>query len=441
MTRTRCAAALAALLAVAGPARADILPYPHTTETLPNGLKVILVPMRSPGLVSYYTVVRTGSRDEVEPGKSGFAHFFEHMMFRGTKKYPDYDRVITGIGAAFNASTNSESTVYFVNCASDDLEQVVDLESDRFQHLSYDEPAFQTEAGAVYGEYRKSITNPLGLLDEKLRELAFDVHTYKHTTIGFERDIKAMPQGYAYSLAFFDRFYRPDNTILLVVGAIDPERTLALIRRYYGDWKPGYVAPRIPAEPPQTKERTGTVAYPGQTLPILDIAYRGDAFDPGSRRFAAALLLGQLAFGETSALYQRLYLDERRVETLTGTVPPLRDPGLFEVYAEVRVAEDVPAVRDAIYAAIATFASTPVDPKRLDDAKRRFRYQFLMSLDSPARVAVALARYVALTGGTEALDRLMATVEQVTAADLIDAARTYYAPERRTVVVLTGTAS
>ena len=128
-----------------------IFPYAVHKETLPNGFTAVLIPMESPGLVAYYSVVRTGSRDEVEPGKSGFAHFFEHMMFRGTKKYPAsvYDSVITSIGADANASTTDDFTVYHLNFAKEDLEKVVEMESDRFQNLFYEKSAFQTEAGAV----------------------------------------------------------------------------------------------------------------------------------------------------------------------------------------------------------------------------------------------------------------------------------------------------
>lgn len=118
----------------------SLFPYKHHTETLPNGLKVIMVPMESPGLVAYYSVVRTGSRDEVEPGKSGFAHFFEHMMFRGTKKYPGpvYDSLITSIGANANAYTTDDYTAYHLNFAKEDLERVIELEGDRFQNLYYE---------------------------------------------------------------------------------------------------------------------------------------------------------------------------------------------------------------------------------------------------------------------------------------------------------------
>ncbi len=134
-----------------------VFPYETNTSILDNGMKVILIPMESPGLVSYYTVVRTGSRDEWEPGKSGFAHFFEHMMFRGTEKYPGpvYDSIITSLGADANAFTDDDLTVYHLNFAVSDLDKIMELESDRFQNLKYSEEQFKTESGAIYGEFRK----------------------------------------------------------------------------------------------------------------------------------------------------------------------------------------------------------------------------------------------------------------------------------------------
>src|SRR3990167_7492834 len=126
--------------------------------------------MPSDGLVAYWSIVRTGSRDEYEPGRSGFAHFFEHMMFRGTERYPGdvYNRIITTIGASANAYTTDDHTAYHLSMAAEDLEQVMALESDRFQNLSYPESEFQTEAGAVYGEYRKARTDPEFALYEPL---------------------------------------------------------------------------------------------------------------------------------------------------------------------------------------------------------------------------------------------------------------------------------
>jgi zinc protease len=420
-----------------------IFPYNYEKEVLPNGLTVIMIPMESPGLVAYYSVVRTGSRDEVEPGKSGFAHFFEHMMFRGTKKYPGavYDSIVTSIGANANAFTTDDLTAYHLNFAKEDLEKVVEIESDRFQNLSYEKPAFQTEAGAVYGEYRKSITNPLELLSEKLQNTAYDVHTYKHTTIGFEADIKAMPEQYDYSVTFFNRFYRPENVVLLISGDIDPARTLALVRQYYGTWKKGYVPANIVPEPPQMGERAAEVQYPGKSLPILDIAYKGDAFDPNSKDYVAAILLGDLAFGENSDLYKKLVINQQKVQFLSSSIPMNRDIPLFEIVSMVKEANDLNEIRDQVYRALEEFKSNLVDAKRLNDLKRRKRYQFLMNLDTPDKVDSRLARIVALTGGIDAIDVIYRQLEQVTPQDIQNAAKKYFIPEHRTVVVLRGAQS
>jgi zinc protease len=431
---------LVLLIAGCDPMPETIFPYDYTTEVLSNGLTIIMIPMESPGLVAYYSVVRTGSRDEVEPGKSGFAHFFEHMMFRGTKKYPSsvYDSLITSIGASTNAYTTDDYTAYHLNFAKEDLERVVELESDRFQNLFYEEPAFQTEAGAVYGEYKKSITSPYMLLYEKTQNLAYDVHTYKHTVIGFEEDIKAMPEAYDYSRSFFNRYYRPENVVLILVGDIDTRKTMILVEKYYGAWEKGYVSPEIHAEPVQTAERTGEVSYPGKSLPILSLAYKGDAFDTNNREFVAAMLLGDLAFGETSDLYKRLYLQEQKVESIASSIPRNRDVPLFEVYAMVKDEGDLDYVRSQIEQTIEHYQTVMVDAKRLNDLQRRRKYSFLMSLDTPNKVAGGLARYVALTGGIGCVDELYVAFDSITPEDIMNAAKKYYVSERRTIVVLKG---
>src|SRR5688572_14912290 len=166
---------------------ASAFPFPITEKTLPNGLRVYVVDYDSPGLVAYYSVVRTGSRNEVEPGKSGFAHFFEHMMFRGTPKYPTekYNDALKAMGADSNAFTSDDLTVYHILAGKEGLARTVELEADRFQNLRYSEPDFQKEARAVLGEYNKSASNPMQRMVETLYDNAFQVHTYKHTTIGF----------------------------------------------------------------------------------------------------------------------------------------------------------------------------------------------------------------------------------------------------------------
>src|SRR3954447_6180330 len=160
---------------VARPAAAQTglaFPFPVKEKTLPNGLRVYAVAYDSPGLVAYYSVVRTGSRNEVEPGKSGFAHFFEHMMFRGTEKYSQeaYNAVIKEMGADSNAYTSDDLTVYHILAGKTALPKIAEIEADRFQHLTYKEPEFQKEARAVLGEYNKNASNPM----EKMAEVLYD---------------------------------------------------------------------------------------------------------------------------------------------------------------------------------------------------------------------------------------------------------------------------
>ncbi len=421
-------------------AGAGVFPYSYTTHTLANGLKVYLIPLPSDGLVAYYSVVRTGSRDEVEPGHSGFAHFFEHMMFRGTEKVPGpvYDRIMTSIGADANAYTTDDWTCYHLNFAKPDLAKVIELEADRFQHLSYAEREFQTEAGAVYGELRKGKTSPLFVLFEAVQNTAFDVHTYKHTTIGFEADVAAMPTMYDYSRSFFKRYYRPENVVIVVAGDIDPDATLRLIESGYGGWQPGYVAPQIPVEPEQTAERHADVTYEGRSLPILAVSWKGVRFDPASRDVAAGMVLEDLLFGETSELYRSLVLEKRTVQRLRGDFSSGRDAGLWSVMATVADEKEIDAVRGAIDGAVASLQANPPVAAQLDDLKKRARYQFLMGMDTPDSVAGDLARFVAMTGRLETVDTLYATLARLQPEDVQRTAQRVLTKERRTVAVLKG---
>jgi zinc protease len=416
----------------------DIIPFSTTTKTLANGLEIIVMPMPSDGLVAFWSIVRTGSRDEYEPGRSGFAHFFEHMMFRGTERYPPqrYLEVTTRIGADANAYTTDDHTAYHLSLSTEDLETVLEIESDRFQNLSYSEPAFQTEAGAVYGEYRKSRTDPEFALEESLMATAFEKHTYGHTTMGFERDIAAMPKMYDYSRSFFARYYRPENTVLFVAGDVAPERVLPLVEKYYAGWKRGYVAPQIPAEPEQRAERRVNVAFDGQTLPVVAVAYKLPAFAPADRTRVAADLLTDLSFGETSETYRRLVLEEQVVEHIDAYAPDHRDPNLLTISARVKDPAKVDYVLGVIDATVAAARAAPPDAARLAALKRRLKYGFVMGLQTPEAVAARLAQFIALTGDLDGIRTLYATYGAVTPEDVQRAAQTYLVAAHRTVGVL-----
>jgi zinc protease len=417
-----------------------IFPYQAHTTTLDNGLQVIMVPMDSGGLAAYWSIVRTGARDEVEPGRTGFAHFFEHMMFRGTEKYPSdaYDKMVTGIGADANAFTSNDVTAYFLNIASEDLEQVMEIESDRFRNLAYPKDLFRTEAGAVYGEYRKNRTNPFFTVMEASLKVAFTQHTYNHTAMGFEEDIRKMPDLFDYSKTFFTRYYRPENTILLITGDFETTPTLALVRKYYAGWERGYVAPPVQPEPLQENERRIDVAYPGRTLPIVWISYKAPAFDPSNATSVAARLLCDLAFGETSAIYKKLVLEQRSVESIEASLRPSRDPGLLNIGSRVKDPAHIDAVIAEIDRVVAEVKESPPDARRLEDIKSRIKYDFLMDLDTPANVAIALHRFLAITGDLGSVDEFYNAVDQVTPEGVQKAAQDLLVANRRTVAILRG---
>src|SRR6266487_4384342 len=239
-------------------------PYKYTIDDLENGLRLVTVPTDYPNMVALYIVVQTGSRNEVEPGKSGYAHLFEHLMFRGSENYTSEqaDTILKRAGAESNASTNADRTTYYETFSKEDLDAVMKLEADRFQRLNYPEPSYKTETLAVLGEYNKNSADPTSKLDEVLHATAFTTHTYAHTTMGFLEDIKDMPNQYNYSHQFYNRFYRPEYTTIILAGDITRERTLQLTQKYFGEWKRGNYVPDIPAEPPQTGARSANVSRP-----------------------------------------------------------------------------------------------------------------------------------------------------------------------------------
>lgn len=417
-----------------------IFPYAVQTETLDNGLEVVLVSMNSGGLIAYWSIVRVGSRDEYEENRTGFAHFFEHMMFRGTVAYPAdaYNALTTSIGASTNAFTADDLTAYHLSIASQDLESVMEIESDRFQNLSYPKEVFQTEAGAVYGEYRKNRMNPFFVVAEAVHREAFSKHTYGHTAMGYEKDIREMPKLFGYSKSFFERHYRPENTILLIVGPIDPKTTMGMIRNYYGGWEVGYKPPNIPHEPPQTTERRIRVPYRGKSLPIVWISYKADPFSPEDRYYVANSLLCDMAFGKASEIYKKLVLEEQVVEFIQAVQNTNRDPGLIDIVTRIKDPTKVEYVISEIDRVIAEFKRKAPETGRLQELKSRLKYNFLMGLNTPSNVARSLVRWLAVAGTHQVVNVLHETAEKVTPEDVLSAARKYFVSQKRTVAVLQG---
>jgi zinc protease len=431
-------AAQASKTAAPQSAPGDIFPFKTSEATLDNGLRVVTIPYDSPGIVAYYLVVRTGSRDEVEAGHSGFAHFFEHMMFRGTDRYSKdaYNDVIKRLGADANAFTTDDQTIFHMVAPASQLPLIMDIESDRFKNLKYSQDAFRTEALAVLGEYNKSVSNPVEPMFEKARDLAYEKHTYKHTTLGFVQDIKAMPNYYDYSVQFFNRFYRPENATLIVVGDVQPDNAFSLTRKYFGDWKKGYKAADIPVEPPQKERKTASLDWPNPTNPYVLAAYHIPAYSAASVDSAALDLIEQLLFSESAPLYQDLVVKNQWVDFIQGGDSGNRDPGLFMILARVKSGDLIPKVQETVNRYIQQLQTTPVDPKKLERIKSHQRYAFELSLDTPGNIAAQAAQAVAITGGVEAINQRFAAYQKVTPADIQRAAREYFKPTNETVVTL-----
>jgi zinc protease len=448
MSRFKRIAALAVIM-ICGPAAlaADsptaagskpVFTYPIQKTLLDNGLTVLSVPFDSPGIIAYYTIVRTGSRNEVEKGLSGFAHFFEHMMIRGTEAYPQekYNDVIKLLGADSNAYTNEDWTCYHMTIPATALARAVEIEADRFQNLKYDVPSFQKEARAVLGEYNKSASSPFQKLNEAMQDTAYTTHTYKHTTIGFLADITDMPNQYAYSKVFFDRWYRPENCTIIVAGDVKHDALVALVQQYYGSWQRGRAQVKIPTEPPQAEPKAERLTWPLPTLPVLYLAYHIPSGDPTNPDTAALGALEQALFGETSPLYKDLVLKEQKVVMLIAEAEAKRDPGLFSILVRVRKPEDLPIVRSRIASALAEAAKTPIDPTRLDAIKSHLRYAFAGSLRTADAVANAVGMAVATTGRPEAINERFAAYERLTPADLKGAAAKYFQSSNETAIIL-----
>jgi zinc protease len=422
------------------PVSAPAFPFPVVEKTLSNGLRVYVVTFDSPGLVAYYSVVRVGSRNEVEPGKSGFAHFFEHMMFRGTDRYSQeaYNAEIKKMGADSNAFTSDDFTAYHILASKQSLPKIVELEADRFQNLKYKEAEFQKEARAVRGEYAKSASNPMLKMYEALQESAFSKHTYRHTTIGFLRDIEAMPQQFDYSLQFFDRYYRPDNTTLLVVGDVNGDDVFPLIEQHYGAWKKGPARPSIPAEPMQTVEQRSNLGWDAPTLPLVLAGWHTPGFSTSNLDVQALDVLAELLCSERAPLYKRLVIKEQKLQTLSCSNDTHIDPFLFTAFMRVKKPEDLAYVEKALHDEIARLGREGIDEANLKDVLSSLKYSFAGGLSTADRIATTAAQFIVLGGAIGAINAYYAQYQRVTSADVQRVARRYFKSSNRTVIMLKG---
>ncbi len=420
-----------------------IFDMPYLMRDLDNGLRVIVVPTDFPDIVTIQIPVQTGSRNEVEEGKTGFAHFFEHMMFRGTEKYPSdvYSDILKKAGANQNAYTTDDYTNYHITFTKDDLEKVIEIEADRFQNLAYSEEQFRTEALAVKGEYLKNFSNPISKMFERLSDLMFDAHTYEHTTMGFIEDIEAMPDQMEYAKVFFDRWYRPEKSVVILVGDLDAEATFALVEKYWGGWKRGDYSIDVPTEPPLNGPRYEHLQWEGPTQPWLTMAFRGPAFEPTEADMPALDVVSAVHFSESSDLYRKLVIQEQWVDQLFGYFPNQIDPGMLLIAARLTDAEHAANVRDAINETLAEARTELIPDDKLAETKSRLRYGFTSQLDNSNAIGATLAQFVQFFRTPETINEVYASYDALTSDVIRGVADRYFVDGQRVTLTLSSDAA
>ncbi|HEX6159628.1 MAG TPA: insulinase family protein, partial [Thermoanaerobaculia bacterium] len=443
MYRVRILAALCAVvlsmtaMAQQSATTGDIIPFKATEKTLANGLKVIVIPTGFPNIVSLQIPMQTGSRNEVEPGKSGFAHFFEHMMFRGTKAYPPdaYNAIITKAGARQNAYTSDDLTNYHITFSKDDLEKILEIEADRFMNLSYAEEAFKTEARAVLGEYNKNSQSPVRKLIEVQRDAAYSTHTYKHTTMGFIKDIEDMPNQFEYAKTFFSRWYRPEKATIIIAGDVDPNRVIPMVEKYWSKWERGTYNVDIPQETEHKGPVYAHVPWPSPTLPWVTVGFHGpSAFQMTDQ--ASMDTMFDLAFGQTSDLYKRLVEQEQKVDQLFAFGGPNVDPTLFTVFARVKNPADALYVRDEILKTFAGLRARKLDAQRVADAKSNSRYSFVRALDNTDAIASTIASFAHFERSADTINKYYRALAEITPDTIQQVANKYFTDRNLVVTTL-----
>jgi predicted Zn-dependent peptidase len=404
-------------------------------HTLPNGLRVRLLPERSAPTVSYYTFFQVGSRNE-KLGTTGISHLFEHMMFNGAAKYgpKEFDRVLESRGGHSNAYTSNDVTAYYEDFAPDALETVIDLESDRMRSLRLTTDSLEQEREVVKEERRLRTENSIfGLMEEQLEALVFLAHPYRWPVIGWMDDIERISRDDCE--AFFRTYYAPDNAAVYVVGDMDPDATLALVARHYSDIPAGpRPAPVAQGEPSQRGERRAVVRYPAQA-PALLAGWRGPAArSPDSA--ALDVLQVCLAVGESSRLRRRLVQDEEVAVSVSIGWGWRIDPGVFLAFAELGPRVKSARAEAILWEEIDRVATKGVSGAEVRRAQALLRSSVLHELATHHGIAHALGQAEALLGDWREAGRALEHYAAVGAREVRRVAAEYLDPTRRCVVAL-----
>ena len=423
-------ALLGVLAAAAGAATDSVL-----ATTLPNGLRVLLLEDHRSPIVSVQIWYRVGSRNE-QRGATGIAHFLEHLMFKGTKRYGprQFARLVEQNGGQDNAFTSQDVTSYFVNIAADKLDLVLDLEADRMRNLLLDPKEIDSERQVVIEERRtRTEDDPEGFLGEEVGSLAFKAHPYGQPIIGWMEDLKRLTP--AEIRAFYRTYYVPNNAILVAVGDFRAPTALEKIKRHFGAIPRGPAPPPVLAvEPPQNGERRVVVQKQAQ-LPVVYLAWHVPS-QRSDDSAALEVLSTVLSGGRASRLYRSLVYERQLAFEAGGDYSYFSlDPNLFWFWATAMPGQTPEKLETELLAEMERLRQEPVSDEELQRAKNQIEAQFVFQQDSVYRRASLLVRFE-LIGGYGQVDAFLGRIRAVTAADLQRVARTYFPADRKNVGVL-----
>ena len=404
---------------------------------LANGLTVILLEDHSTPIVHAQLWYHVGSKDE-RPGRTGFAHLFEHLMFKGSKNVaPEaHSSMVSSVGGQSNAYTTDDVTVFWETVPAQFLPLILWLEADRMASLRFDAASFGREREVVKEERRMRIDNqPYGALSEVIYNETFAVHPYKHTTIGSMSDLDAA--SVADVREFYRTYYAPGNATLVLVGDFDARQAVDLVNEYFGPVPASdrTISRDLPKEPEQRLERRVVTKEPWP-LPVVVVAYHIPQ-DGHRDSYPLNLASKLLSDGQSSRIYRTLVYDKGIAVTAFGGGNILEDPNLFFAVAMVQPGHTTDEVEKALVGEMDRLRSEPVTARELQRVKNQFARDYVVGRESNQQKAMQLAHaYVIHHGDVSTADGEYDIFMTTTAADVQRAARTYFTPQNRTVITI-----
>ena len=401
-------------------------PVAYTERALANGLQFIAVRSRTSPTVSVQVWYHVGAKDDPK-GRSGFAHLFEHLMFKSTKylRAEQFDRLTEDVGGSNNAFTSNDVTAYHAVVPSNHLETLLWAEAERMANLKVDEANFISERAVVEEEFRERVlTSPYGRLGNAMSSSSYLVHPYKRPSIGSIDDLEAA--SLADVAAFHSTYYRPDNATLVVAGDFDPKQLDDWVDKYFGAVpRPAAALPRFNAsEPAWRVDRNVTVTGPQVPLPAVAVTWLAPPVtspDAPALQIAAALLSG----GESSRLNQALVYRQQIASSASFDADLRAGPGLLIASAVAASGRPLAQVESALLAEVRRLATRPIPPTELAKIKTQVLTAALLSRQTPTGVGMAIAEAAVLEGGAAQVNAGVVALQGVTAAQVAQALKHY----------------